>query len=123
VHEPVLTKEAIHYLKLHNGQVICDATLGSGGHAALILKEILPRGLLIGIDQDEDILKQAKLNLNGFKEGSYRIYKNNFRNVDDILASSGIQKVNGILFDLGVSSLQLQNAERGFSFNLEGPST
>ncbi len=120
MHTPVLTKEVIRYLNLKKGGTYLDATLGCGGHAALILEEILPDGLLIGIDCDEEALTSARNKLSEFKKSSYKIVKSNFKDIDFILANIGIKKVDGALFDLGVSLLQFKNANRGFSINLNG---
>lgn len=120
MHKPVLTEEVIRHLNLKKGGAYLDATVGCGGHAALILEEISPEGFLIGIDCDEEALTYARSKLSKFKESSYKIIKANFRNADSILEDIGIKKIDGALFDLGVSLLQFKNADRGFSINLDG---
>jgi len=107
-------------LKLKPGQVIVDATLGTGGHSAEILKRITPGGRLIGIDRDENSLEICRQRLAEFKENTEFVHAN-FVDLDQVLANLGIQKIDGIVFDLGISSYQLQDAQRGFSFQQEGP--
>lgn len=120
MHKPVLTEKVIRYLNLKKGGTYLDATVGCGGHAALILEKISPGGFLIGIDSDEEALTYARSKLSKFKKSSYKIIKSNFRNIDFILEDIGIKKIDGALFDLGVSLLQFKNANRGFSINLNG---
>ncbi len=120
LHIPVMLKEALDYLKLKPGQVIVDATAGTGGHSLKILEKISPEGKLIAIDRDEDSLKIADKNLKAYKS-SYQLVHGNFMDIDSILHSRGVDKVDGILFDLGISSFQLDDAERGFSFQKNGP--
>ncbi len=120
MHKSVLTKEVIRYLNLKKGGTYLDATLGCGGHAALILEKISPNGFLIGIDCDEEALACARNKLSKFKKSSYKIIKSNFKDIDFILENIGIKKIDGVLFDLGVSLLQFKNANRGFSINLDG---
>ncbi|NQS99569.1 MAG: 16S rRNA (cytosine(1402)-N(4))-methyltransferase, partial [Candidatus Omnitrophica bacterium] len=114
LHIPIMREEIIRYLKLHRGETVLDCTVGLGGHAEAILREIGTRGRLIGLDQDQQALD---LSSNKFKGSSNCILiQANFRKIDQVLASLKINSVDGILFDLGVSSLQLETAERGFSF-------
>ena len=120
MHKPVLTKEVIRCLNLKKGGTYLDATVGCGGHAALILEKISPGGFLIGVDVDEEALTYARRKLSKFKKSSYKIIKSNFKNIDFILEDIGIRKIDGALFDLGVSLLQFKNASRGFSINLDG---
>lgn len=120
VHIPVMAEEAIEHLKLAPGRVVVDCTLGCGGHAALILKQIIPGGRLIGIDQDDEALRIAEDNLKRYKS-PVTLIQNNFRNIDSILKEIHIDKVDGMLFDLGVSSIHLDKSSRGFSFNRKGP--
>ena len=113
-HLPVMLQEALSSLNLKAGDVIVDATVGGGGHAAEILKAITPGGRLIGIDADDEALKAAGESLKGFN-GSFKLIRGNFREVDAILSREGIAHVDGALFDLGVSSYQLESPTRGFS--------
>lgn len=119
-HIPVMAKEAIEHLKLAPGRVIVDCTLGCGGHTSLILEQIIPGGKLIGIDQDDEALRIAEGNLKRHKS-SLTLIQNNFCNIDSILKEIHIDKVDGMLFDLGVSSIHLDESSRGFSFNRKGP--
>lgn len=114
-----MRKEVIEYLKLDRGGVALDCTVGLGGHADSILKEIGPQGKFIGLDQDQEALELAQNRLSSF--GNCTLLQGNFRKIDQILAKLKIDKVDGILFDLGVSSLQLQTPSRGFSFRLDAP--
>ncbi len=115
MHKSVLVDEALEFLKPMPGSVILDATLGGGGHAEQILKKIVPQGKLIGIDCDKNTLQIARERLNAFETNIHLVH-GNFRNLDTILDNLNIEKIDGALFDLGVSSFQLDNAERGFSF-------
>jgi len=119
-HIPVMLREVIDYLDLAPGKVVVDATLGTGGHSLAILEKIAPGGRLIGIDRDEESLKIAKERLAKFKNSAEFVY-GNFVDIDKIIGNLKVKKIDAILFDLGVSSLQLENPERGFSFQNEGP--
>lgn len=120
LHTPVMLKEVLDYLNLSPGKVIVDATVGTGGHAISILERIMPQGQLIGIDRDQESLDVAKERLREFGGACEFVY-GNFMNIDDIMENLNIKKIDGMLFDLGVSSFQLENPERGFSFQHEGP--
>ncbi|MDD5438584.1 MAG: 16S rRNA (cytosine(1402)-N(4))-methyltransferase RsmH [Candidatus Omnitrophica bacterium] len=120
-HTPVLLDEVIEYLKPRRGNIILDATVGCGGHAEALLRNIVPGGSLIGVDQDEEALHYADELLKRSYASSYVVVKGNFSDIDRILGGRGIRAVNGMLFDLGVSSLQLDNAGRGFSIMKNGP--
>ena len=120
LHVPVMLQEVLDYLKLTPGQIIVDATLGTGGHSLEILKRITPGGRLIGIDRDENSLNICRQRLAEFKENTELVHAN-FADIDQVLANLGIDKIDGIVFDLGISSYQLQDAQRGFSFQQEGP--
>lgn len=113
-HVPVMTEEIVKYLDPVPGDVIVDATIGCGGHAKLILEKIKPSGQLIGIDQDAQAIGFARENLKEFSDFLFLVNKN-FSSLDEILAELKIEKIDGILFDLGVSSLQLDTPSRGFS--------
>ena len=120
VHKPVLVEEVIDNLNLQSGDVVVDCTVGAGGHSLKMLQHIAPAGRLIGIDQDRDILKIASENLKHYKDNIDLLY-GNFKDIDSLLKSIGIERVDAILYDLGVSSLQLDTPERGFSFKSDGP--
>ncbi len=130
-HVPVMLNEVIHFLNLAKGKIIVDATVGTGGHSKEILERIMPQGRLICMDRDQESLRIAEKRLSqmllaGPKDAA-RVYElpkfmhGNFTEIDNILESLDIKKIDGILFDLGISSFQLENPERGFSFQNEGP--
>ncbi len=120
VHISVMKEEVLKYLNLQSGDCIVDCTIGTGGHTLSILGAIGPQGHLVGIDRDEDSLKIAQEKSKEFS-GRLNFIQNDFRHIDDILKSLEIREVDGILFDLGISSFQLENPERGFSFKSDGP--
>lgn len=117
-HLPVMLREAVNCLQPKSGDVILDATVGGGGHAAEILQKIAPGGRLIGIDQDAETLERTRQSLKNF-DGSFTLIRGNFREVDAIMSREGIAHVDGALFDLGVSSYQLESPTRGFSLKSE----
>jgi len=119
-HKPVMLGEVMSFIKPGKGDIIVDATIGAGGHSCEILKKIQPDGLLIGIDKDAEILKIAGKFLSKISD-CYKLYQADYVNLGEILEKLKIGKVNGILLDLGVSSLQLDSLDRGFSFSKEGP--
>jgi 16S rRNA (cytosine1402-N4)-methyltransferase len=112
--------EVINYLNLRPGQIIIDATIGTGGHSKAILERIGPEGRLIGIDRDEDSLAVSRERLREFGDRLTLVH-GNFVDINEILEDLNIRKVDGALFDLGVSSFQLEDPNRGFSFQNEGP--
>lgn len=115
LHKSVLLSESINNLNIKNGGVYVDATLGFGGHSSEILKKN-KKGRLICFDQDNEAINYSKEYLSKFGN-NFTIIKSNFVNMKSELNKLGITKVDGILFDLGVSSVQLDEAERGFSFH------
>jgi 16S rRNA (cytosine1402-N4)-methyltransferase len=117
-HRPVMVKEVLEYLACEPGQVIVDATIGSGGHGAAILERIGPGGRLIGIDRDGEAIERAKKRFAG--QGVDLIHDNHAR-LEAILEELGIEGVDGVLIDCGASREQLTTGERGFSFRLDGP--
>ncbi|ODS33409.1 MAG: S-adenosyl-dependent methyltransferase [Candidatus Scalindua rubra] len=119
-HKPVMLGEVIDFIRPGVGDVIVDATVGAGGHSCEILKMIGSDGLLIGIDKDAEILKIAHKYLSRISK-SYKLYHADYTDLNYILSELKISRVQGILLDLGVSSLQLDSLERGFSFSKEGP--
>lgn len=112
--------EVIKFLNLKPGQLIVDATMGTGGHSEMILERITPKGRLIGIDRDKDSLEICRRRLERFT-GTFQLVHGNFAQVDVILKDLKIKKIDGILFDLGISTFQLKDKDRGFSFLEEGP--
>jgi 16S rRNA (cytosine1402-N4)-methyltransferase len=119
-HKPVLIEEVIASLQCRAGAVYVDGTLGGGGHAFEILRNSAPDGRLIGIDADDDALGEARKRLAPFGDRAILV-KGNFADMETTLSGMNIEKVEGILLDLGVSSHQLDTAERGFSFTLDAP--
>lgn len=120
LHIPVLTEEVISSLQLDRGMVVIDATVGAGGHAEKILKKIGDSGYLIGIDKDAYALSHAerKLNLLG---KNFKLFHADYKDLDEVLKIANIENVDGALFDLGASSIQLESASRGFSIKYDGP--
>ncbi len=114
-HKSVLLSEAIDALSVAKGRKYIDATLGGGGHTEAILNS---GGLVLGIDQDDEALSFVKSKLDS---SSLILAKGNFRNIDTLAREHGFEKVRGILFDLGISSHQIDTAQRGFSYILPGP--
>jgi len=115
-HIPVLAKEVIELLAPGSGEIFVDATIGLGGHAKQILPKLGKTGRLIGIDQDEQALQSASHNLRTYAQQLVLVC-GNFAAIGALVQSAGHARVSGILFDLGVSSLQLDDPDRGFSFN------
>ncbi|MBP3831695.1 MAG: 16S rRNA (cytosine(1402)-N(4))-methyltransferase RsmH [Clostridia bacterium] len=113
-HKPVLLEECIHGLHIKRNGIYVDGTLGGAGHSKEILQNLSEKGLLIGIDRDEEALKAAKANLKEYKNVKY--IHGNHDNIKEILEELDIAKVDGILLDLGVSSYQLDERNRGFSY-------
>ena len=117
-HRPVLLDECVEALNVKPGGVYVDGTLGGGGHSEAICRR-LRGGRLIGIDRDETALAAASERLSGFE--CFTPVRGNFRDVAAILAGLGIEKIDGMLLDLGVSSPQLDEASRGFSYMADAP--
>lgn len=113
-HEPVLLEETINGLNIKPNGIYVDGTLGGAGHSKEILKQLSSKGLLVGIDRDEEALKAAKENLKEFENVKY--IHGNHDEITEILESLDIKEVDGILLDLGVSSYQLDERNRGFSY-------
>lgn len=120
MHRPVMIEEVMRYLDPEPGEVIVDCTVGEGGHASRILGAIRPGGRLIGIDQDEEVLARAKEKLKDY-DGLYTLLWENFKNLDSILKRLKVTRIDGALFDLGLSSFQVEAPARGFSFQREAP--
>lgn len=119
-HTPVMLQEILDYLNLSPGKTIVDATIGTAGHAREILGRILPGGRLIGIDRDEESLAVCRARLKEFG-ASCELVQGNFSDIDTILKDLNIKKIDGMVFDLGISSFQLEDPRRGFSFQNNGP--
>lgn len=114
-HKPVMLESCMNGLNLKNGGVYFDGTLGGGGHSEEILKRTAPDGVLIATDKDDDALIAARERLNKFG-GRFISVKSDFKKFDEVLDNLGYGFIDGVLLDLGVSSYQLDNRERGFSY-------
>jgi 16S rRNA (cytosine1402-N4)-methyltransferase len=119
-HIPVLLNEAIEGLRPQPGGRFVDCTVGLGGHAAAILEKILPSGRLLGIDADPEAIEVAQTKFSGYGE-AVTLVNDNFASIGAICSEYHFHPADGILFDLGVSSLQLDTAQRGFSFQCDAP--
>ena len=115
-HIPVLLKESIEGLAIHDGGIYVDCTVGGAGHSSEILKRIKSNGHLYGFDQDAVAIETARARLSKISP-QFTLIHTNFRNMKQELKARGIRKVDGILFDLGVSSYQFDYGDRGFSYN------
>ncbi len=115
LHQPVLVDAVIRWLAPRDGGIYVDGNLGLGGHSAAILAASDPRGRVIGLDWDEDAIRQAERNLAIYGE-RVTILRRNFAEIPAVLADLGLHRVDGLLLDLGLSSLQLDVSGRGFSF-------
>ena len=118
-HYPVMLKEVLELLNIKPDGIYVDCTLGGAGHSSEILKRI-PQGHLYAFEQDEMVIKSSKAKLEAIGN-NFTIINNNFANLKEELASHGVEKVDGIFYDLGVSSFQLDIPERGFSYQADAP--
>ncbi|MBI1992185.1 MAG: 16S rRNA (cytosine(1402)-N(4))-methyltransferase RsmH [Candidatus Omnitrophica bacterium] len=119
-HKPVMGSEVLHYLNPRPGVTIVDGTVGTGGHSLMILPHVLPTGRLVAIDRDQTALQLARKRLTEFIP-HVTFVRENYRRLSAILKGLRITRVDGVLLDLGMSSLHVDCAERGFSFAKEGP--
>lgn len=119
LHKPVLLNETIDGLDINKDGIYVDCTLGGGGHSLEIVKRLSSEGRLIAIDKDDEALASAKNRLKEYNNITY--IHNDFKNVIDELDNLGIKEVDGVLLDLGVSSYQLDNQDRGFSYSADAP--
>ena len=120
MHLSVLSKESIELLEPRPGQVFVDCTLGAGGHARLLLQRISPGGRLLAIDRDQAALAAAEERLGGTGSTPVLVHAD-FAEVARVAREAGFERVDGVLFDLGLSSDQLDDPRRGFSFRQDGP--
>ncbi|NLJ84475.1 MAG: 16S rRNA (cytosine(1402)-N(4))-methyltransferase RsmH [Halanaerobiaceae bacterium] len=118
-HKPVLLEETIEYLNCKRDGIYIDGTLGRGGHTEAILEKLQGTGKLLGIDRDIEAIKKVKARYRGLE--NLFLFHDNYINIPVILEKIGIREVDGMLFDLGVSSPQFDNPERGFSYNHDAP--
>jgi len=109
-----MINEAIGSLNLKSGQIVLDATVGGGGHAEEILKKIGPQGRLIGLDADREAIDIAANKLAGYA-GSFKLINENFRKLDKVLSEEKVKQLDAALFDLGISSYQIESNTKGFS--------
>ena len=120
IHIPVLLDEILQYLRIKEDGIYVDCTVGEGGHAEAILEHINKKGLLIGLDKDEKALRRAEERLKIVAE-NFCLLKSDFVHLPSQLERIGIHQVDGVVLDLGLSSFQLEEASRGFSFRKNGP--
>ena len=119
-HLPVMQDEVLHYLRPQPNGVFLDGTVGGGGHAAAILNACASRGKVLGLDRDVHALEVARERLAAFADQAILVHAN-FSQAGEVLACLGWERVDGILLDLGFSSLQVEDGARGFSFSRSGP--
>lgn len=119
-HTPVLLDQCIENLNIRPDGIYVDGTLGGGGHSFHICERLSEQGMLIGIDRDRDALEAAEKRLREFSCRKYFV-QSNYADIRTVLAEKGIEKIDGALLDIGVSSFQLDNAERGFSYMQDAP--
>jgi len=117
-HIPVLYYETLNNLVINPNGIYIDCTLGGGSHSEGILEKLSNKGLLISIDQDSTAIEYSKKRLEKFGS-KWKVFKGNFENIDTIAYMAGVDKVDGILMDIGVSSKQLDDPERGFSYRYD----
>lgn len=117
-HYPVLKEEVKEWINLKENGIYVDCTVGTGGHAKYLLS-CMKNIFLIGLDKDEKMIEIARENLKEFK--NFKLIKGGFENIKEIIENENIGKVDGILFDLGFSKLQVKDPNKGFSFQIEGP--
>jgi len=116
IHTPVMVKEILDYLQPQPDGVYVDCTVGTGGHTVALLKNAPPGVSVVGIDRDTEALATARGRLHQFSN-RYRLVKSNFTGIDDVLNTLKIKSIQGLLYDLGVSSLQFDEQERGFTLH------
>ena len=119
-HVPVLAGPVLQALSPKSGGVYIDGTLGGAGHSSLILEQSAPDGFLLGIDRDDDALQAAGERLRPFAD-RFRLVKGNYADMDRLARENGVEAADGVLLDIGVSSFQLDEAERGFSYSQDAP--
>ena len=118
-HIPVIATETIENLNIKPDGVYLDLTLGKGGHSKMILEKLSDKGTLIALDQDKEAIEAAKENLKDFSNVIF--VNSNFEKIDQVLRDLGFDYIDGALMDIGVSSYQIDNADRGFSYMKDGP--
>src|SRR5262249_31262166 len=122
VHQPVMLEEVLRFLRPGTGGTYIDGTLGGGGHTQALLERSAPDGRVLGIDTDSQALERVRRRLAQYVDnGRLLLVHDNFANVGQIAATYGYTAVRGVLLDLGFSSDQMDDPERGFSFSADGP--
>lgn len=116
-HKPVMLEECMEGLNLKDGGVYFDGTVGGGGHSYEILKRTAPSGRLIATDLDDEAIEAAGKRLQEF-EGRFEIYKSNYKDFEKVFECAGVYKIDGALLDFGISSHQIDDEERGFSYRM-----
>jgi len=116
-----MVKEILEFLITDPGGIYIDGTIGFGGHASMILKQLNARGKILGMDRDLDALSFTEKRLGQIRSDGYQLFHSNFKNFPEILRSQNISHVNGMLLDLGMSSFDVDTPLRGFSYNHDGP--
>ena len=119
-HKPVMTAEVLEGLMVRPGGVYIDATMGEGGHCLAVLEQCRPGGRVLGIDADPSVTPVAARRLSAFGP-AFQAWAGNYADMETLAAEAGILEAHGVLFDLGFSSRQIDNAARGFSFQADGP--
>ncbi|MHB1419911.1 MAG: 16S rRNA (cytosine(1402)-N(4))-methyltransferase RsmH [Bacillota bacterium] len=120
IHQPVLLKETLDLLQVSSNGTYIDCTVGGGGHSLAIASRLSSQGRLVGLDQDPGAIKAAGARLQGLK-AEVNLIQSNFSRLEEVLRDARIEAVDGIIFDLGVSSPQLDQSERGFSYMQDAP--
>lgn len=119
-HKPVMLEECMQGLNLKSGGIYFDGTVGGGGHSYEILKRSSPNGRLIATDLDDNAIAAAKQRLAEFS-GRFEIYKSNYKEYEEVFAAAGVSEVDGVLLDFGISSFQIDEVSRGFSYMHDAP--
>lgn len=119
-HQPVLLKDVLSYLRPKPGHMVLDGTVGSAGHARAILAHIGPKGFLIGLDQDQQAIDRAQKQLEQVG-GNFILKCSHFVHLGNVLDSLNLSRIHAVLLDIGVSTEQLEDRERGFGFRTDGP--
>ena len=119
-HTPVLLEEALHFLDPLKGGAFIDATVGAGGHSAAIQERTAPSGRLLAMDRDSEALELARRRMEAYASRTVFV-RANFGDIAEVARQEGFLGVDGVIADLGVSSMMLGDADRGFSFRLDGP--
>jgi 16S rRNA (cytosine1402-N4)-methyltransferase len=118
IHVPVLAQEVLAALNVQPGDVVADGTLGGGGHTRLLAERVGPSGCVVAVDRDPEAIRRAERSLAGLP---VKVAQSNFCELSEVLDEAGYGNIQGMLLDLGLSSDQLADRERGFSFDSDGP--